>query len=415
MTDKISRRNLGTAALGAAVAVGVIGGVTGGQALVPSAEGDPPDYIPFRSGIHQSGITTPAQQNAVFASFDVTAKATPQSLRKMLSNWTTACDDMVHGSLITVHTPGTDSDSPNDTAEVIDQNPGNLTITIGYGSTLFTAAHGLASRKPARLIDIPAFTGEMIDSRISYGDIAIQACADDPQIAYHVIRNLTRLGTGVVTARWMQAGFGRTSSTSPAQATPRNLMGFKDGTRNIRSNETTALTDFVWADSTSKQDWMIGGSYLVTRKIEMRLVKWDSDGLDDQEATFGRHKVSGAAFAPKNATEFTTPDFNAVDSSGALVIPPTAHVRLVAFEQNNGLRILRRGYNFMDGVSEKGTLSGGLFFAAYMRDPQQFVDLQTKLVAHDDLNEYTYHIASAVFAVPRGLKSNQDWGSQLFG
>ena len=53
-------------------------------------------------------------------------------------------------------------------------------------------------------------------------------------------------GRGVVAMKWSQLGFGRTSSTSSAQATPRNLMGFLDGTRNLVGEDTAALDEFVW-------------------------------------------------------------------------------------------------------------------------------------------------------------------------
>jgi deferrochelatase/peroxidase EfeB len=41
----------------------------------------------------------------------------------------------------------------------------------------------------------------------------VQACANDPQVAVHAIRNLARIGFGTVAVRWAQLGFGRTSST----------------------------------------------------------------------------------------------------------------------------------------------------------------------------------------------------------
>src|SRR5699024_7342115 len=108
------------------------------------------------------------------------------------------------------------------------------------------------------------------------GDIAVQACADDPQVAVHAIRNLARIGFGRASVRWSQLGYGRTSSTSTQQVTPRNLFGFKDGTANIKSEHVQDVEDHVWvqpddAADGSGQDsaWLTGGSYLVARRIRM--------------------------------------------------------------------------------------------------------------------------------------------------
>ncbi len=79
------------------------------------------------------------------------------------------------------------------------------------------------------------------------GDIVVQACANDPQVAVHAIRNLARVGFGTVAVRYSQLGFGRTSSTTREQATPRNLFGFKDGTANIKPRTQTR--------STSRSGW----------------------------------------------------------------------------------------------------------------------------------------------------------------
>ena len=244
--------------------------------------------------------------------------------------------------------------------------------------------------------------------------MCIQACAEDPQVAFHAVRNLGRLASGVLTTRWLQIGFGRTSSTSSAQKTPRNLMGFKDGTRNITSDQTGLVDDYVWGGTESKQDWMIGGSYLVARKIRMFLERWDRDSLSDQQNTFGRAKLSGAPLT--GTTEFQTPDFRGLGADGSLAIGADAHIRLAAHENNGGLRLLRRGYSYTDGVDPQTLLlDSGLFFLAFMRNPQQFVRLQQQLGAADALNEYIQHIGSALFACPRGLAAGEDWGSQLFG
>ena len=84
-------------------------------------------------------------------------------------------------------------------------------------------------------------------------------------------------------------GFGR-ASAGPGQQTPRNLMGFKDGTRNITRG--CRLDEFVWVDDGRRLDG--GGTYQVVRKIQMHIENWDTDRVSDQERIFGRHKVTGA-------------------------------------------------------------------------------------------------------------------------
>jgi deferrochelatase/peroxidase EfeB len=171
----------------------------------------------------------------------------------------------------------------------------------------------------------------------------------------------------------------------------------------------------VWIGDDEPQRWARGGSYLVSRKIQMRLEQWDRDRLGDQQDVFGRLKVSGAPQTGR--AEFDTPDFAAKDpATGEYVIAADAHIRLAAHENNNGLRILRRGYSYTDGINpETGDLMGGLFFIAFMKNPDQFVTLQGVLGKNDALNEYIQHIAGGVFVTPPGLAAGQDWGSQLFG
>lgn len=407
--SNLTRRSLGRVAVGSA-AIAAAAAAAETAAADPNQSAVTAAVVPFR-GAHQAGIVTAAQDRLLMAAFDVLT-TDAAVLQALLTSWTTAAERMTQGALVNLPSPGADDDAPDDTGEAVGDTPGLLTLTIGYGPSLFDARFGLGTRRPALLTVLPAFTGDAIDPTISNGDLVVQACGNDPQVNYHAIRNLARLGGGVVSIRWIQGGFGRTSSTSSAQQTPRNLMGFKDGTRNITGQQTRAVANFVWADCTSRQDWMVGGAYLVVRKIRMDLVKWDGDGLDDQEDTFGRHKRSGAPFT--GSTEFDTPDFTAMNPDGTPVIPATAHIRLAAHESNGGIRILRRGYSFTDGEIA-GVLDSGLFFLAYMRDPDQFVVLQTKLAATDDLNQYVTHVSSAVFAAPTGLARGQDWGHQLFG
>ncbi len=332
-------------------------------------------------------------------------------LRTLLKDWTVAAERMTRGQLV-----GDDSNlnvPPLDTGESIGSPVSGLTITIGYGPSLFDARFGLAPRKPALLVDLPSLPNENLDPEHVGGDLCIQACSDDPLVAFHVVRNLARLGLGVVSYNWMELGFGKTSSTSTAQTTPRNLLGFKDGTRNIKAEQTDLLDRYVWVGDETDQPWMRGGSYLVARRIQMFLENWDRDYLGDQEDVIGRTKVTGAPLT--GGSEFSEPKFAKKNDQGQLMIPAHAHIRLASHEENDGVRILRRGYSFTDGVDPvRGTLLGGLFFLAFMKTPDQFVTLQQKLGTDDALNEYIQHIGSALFAVPPGLRRGQHWGDSLF-
>jgi deferrochelatase/peroxidase EfeB len=417
----LSRRRLfglvgaGTAG---ALAAGAAGGAIGRATVAESPVPDPADDVVEFTGRHQAGIVTPAQDRLHFVALDVTTDSR-EELVALLQAWTAAARRMTAGQdagpLGAVG--GEQFAPPDDTGEALGLPASRLTLTVGFGPTLFTTADGrdrfgLADRRPEPLAELPSFANETIDPAISGGDLCIQACADDPQVAVHAVRNLVRIGAGVVTVRWSQLGFGRTSSTTTAQATPRNLMGFKDGTDNLKAENAGALDRFVWvADGDSGSDWLAGGSYLVTRRIRMHIEVWDSSTLDEQEQTFGRTKGAGAPLGQRE--EFDPVDFTArVD--GGFAIPETSHVFL-AHPTNSGTAILRRGYSFVDGSDGLGRLDAGLFFIAFQRDPGTgFVQIQRNLRL-DTLNEYIRHTSSAVFACPPGVRDDTDWwGRALF-
>jgi deferrochelatase/peroxidase EfeB len=199
-------------------------------------------------------------------------------------------------------------------------------------------------------------------------------------VAVHAIRNLTRIAFGRAAIRGSQLGFGRTSSTSTSQATPRNLFGFKDGTSNIRAEEPAAVHDHVWVGAGDGPAWLTGGSYLVARRIRMTIETWDRTILREQEAVIGRDKGEGAPLS--GGAEFTEPDFAIIGRGDTPLIGTAAHVRLAHPTRNAGTRMLRRGYNFVDGNDTLGRLAG-LFFISFQRSPQQFTDVQLNLARHD--------------------------------
>ncbi len=410
---KLSRRDFfGAAGVGAAgvVALGA-GGVASSRAAVPAAAPGTTtasDAVEFH-GAHQAGITTPAQDRLHFVALDVITDDRA-ALVAMLQQWTQAARRMTRGQDAgpVGAVSGSEYAPPDDTGEAMGLPPAGLTLTIGFGPTLFTTADGtdrfgIADRRPEALAELPAFPGDELDPATSGGDLCIQACANDPQVAVHAVRNLARIGQGLVGVRWSQLGFGRTSSTTSDQATPRNLFGFKDGTDNLKAEQTATLDRFVWVDDPGS--WMDGGSYLVSRRIRMLVEVWDRQGLRDQEQTIGRTKGTGAPLGQQA-------EFDPVDLSA---LPATSHVSL-AHPTNAGTAILRRGYSFVDGSDGLGRLDAGLFFLCYQSDPATgFVQVQRNLRT-DKLNEYVQHTSSAVFACPPGLSGEDDWwGSGLFG
>jgi deferrochelatase/peroxidase EfeB len=416
----LSRRGLlGLAgAIGGAGIVGIGAGIAVDRTALGATTRSTGTY-PFY-GEHQSGITTAAQDRLHFAAFDVVPDLDRAGLIELLQDWTAAAARMTQGKPAGKYGPasGPLDAPPDDTGEALDLPPGGLTLTIGFGPALFETTDGrdrfgIASRRPEALVDLPHFPGDSLLDAYVGGDLCVQACSDDPQVAVHAIRNLSRIAFGRATIRWSQLGFGRTSSTTRGQTTPRNLFGFKDGTANIKAEDGEVVDDQVWASGSDGAGWMAGGSYLVARKIRMVIETWDRQQLGEQERIVGRDKGEGAPLS--GGAEFTEPDFLALSPAGGTKIDPDSHVRLAHPSTNDGAQLLRRGYNFVDGNDELGRLNAGLFFIAFQRDPRkQFIPIQQQLARNDAMNEYLKHVGSAIFAVPPGAREGSYVGAGLF-
>ena len=418
----VSRRGL-LGAAGAGLA-GLAAGAAGGFAVArdqanPSPQSAGTRTYPFY-GEHQAGILTPVQDRLHFAAFDVITDAR-EELAQLLKDWTAAAARMTQGlgAGELGPTSGPYAAPPDDTGEAIGLPPAGLTITFGFGPTLFRKEgkdrFGLASRHPDALQRLPHFPADQLNPQRSDGDLCVQACADDPQVAVHAVRNLARIAFGRAAIRWSQLGFGRTSSTSTSQTTPRNLMGFKDGTMNLKAEDPAAVDAHVWvpADADSKGRWLAGGSYLVVRRINMTIETWDRQPLSEQERVIGRTKAEGAPLS--GGAEFSHPDFSLKGSDGEPLVATDAHVRMVHPSNNGGAKMLRRGYNFVDGSDGLGRMDAGLFFLAYVRDPRtHYIPIQMKLGMGDGLSEYVQHTGSALFAIPPGIAQGEHLGHALF-
>lgn len=411
------RRLLGAVGAGAAVAgAGAAAGVLANQALTDDPVTDASSAaaaVPFH-GRHQAGIVTPAQDRMHFVALDVRTKDRKE-LVELLKDWTKAAERMTQGLEAKPEgaVGGAPEAAPADTGEALDLPASALTLTIGFGASLFDDRFGLADKLPPALAPLPRFPADDLDPARSGGDICLQACANDPQVAVHAIRNLVRLGFGKVVVRWSQLGFGRTSSTTQSQTTPRNLFGFKDGTRNLKAEEKDDLNTHVWVPTADGPDWLVDGTYLVARRIRMHIEIWDRTPLFDQEAIIGRSKGVGAPLG--QVAEFDEPDLHVRGEGGLPLIPEDAHIRLASKEQLNGARILRRGYNFTDGTDGLGHLDAGLFFIGFNRNSHtQFVPMQRALSTKDRMMEYVEHTGSGLFAVPPGVAQGSYWAENLF-
>jgi len=417
MTSEIkpSRRLFLAAAGGLAAAAG---SVPAQAQLVPSRpEVSPANAEPFY-GAHQAGITTPMQEALYFAAFDLAA-TDRAGVVTLMQNWTKAAARLTAG-LPAEAGPEVEDAPGRDIGEAVGLTQSRLTITFGFGPDLFvldgTDRYGLAAKRPAALVDLPRFAGEQLVASQTGGALCIQACANDPQVAFHAIRQLGRIAYGAATLKWVQNGY---STANKTEGTPRNLMGFKDGTMNPTA---AAAEPIVWAGAEGPA-WMNGGSYMVARRIRIALEHWDRMKIAFQEQTFGRQKASGAPLG--GGHEFDTPNFAATDANGDFIIPETAHVRLAAPVNNNGAQILRRSYSYNNGanfVAERWPpwhqgieYDSGLFFQCYQKDPRTgFIQLFNRMSKIDALNQFTTHVGSGIFACPPGVHPGQYVGQALF-
>jgi deferrochelatase/peroxidase EfeB len=419
---RITRRSLlhGSLLVGAGtVGSGLVRPPAAGAAMNPSAAVLTEPFF----GDHQGGILTGTQRSTVVGAFDV-ATDERKDLAGLLQRWTALGAQLTAGETVPIPTEELSGDTPSstDSLEAYGLGPSRLTLTIGFGKSLFEDAEGrdrfkLAHHRPPALIDLPAFSGDALVADDSDGDVFLQACADDPQVAFHAIRSLARVAPDVAILRWTQSGF----SGGNQAGTPRNLMGFKDGTMDSNLHPPDDLDATLWA-GTEGPGWMRGGSYLVYRRIRIDLQRWDQETVSEQEQVIGRDKLNGAPLG--TAEEFSALDLDAQDAEGNLAIPLLAHVRLAAPATNHGAVIVRRAFSYDNGTIPQGAsraaldksavYDAGLLFLAYQKDPRKaFVPIFSKLADTDSLNKFSLHTASGLFAVPPGARGPGDWVGRL--
>lgn len=406
-TRKLSRRGLLTG--GTAVAAAALAACSAEQtapaaatsaAAAPTARpaGETGTAVEPFHGPHQAGIATPPQAHAVFLGLDLRPGVGREGIVRLLRLLTDDARRLTQGR------PALADPEP-DLAPL----PARLTFTFGFGPGLFRAA-GVDHLRPEAVAPLPTFPIDRLEDRWSGGDLLVQLCADDGLTLAHALRMTVKDARAFTRVRWVQRGFRRSPGVQTTGATQRNLMGQLDGTVNPQPG-TADFDRAVWVSD--GPEWLRGGSTLVLRRIRMELEEWDKADPVAKEFAVGRRLSTGAPLT--GTTEHDEPDFDARTPAGFPVISEYAHIRRAHVAEPH-LRILRRTYNYDEGITADGRSDSGLLFASYQADiARQFLPIQRRLAEADLLNEWTTPIGSAVFAIPPGCGPDGWIGETLLG
>lgn len=377
------------------------------EAPVADSAGAEERVSPF--GSRQAGILTPRPANGLVAAFHVVADD-PAALERMLRRLTERMVFLTRGGPV----PDSDPKLPPPDSGILGPvvRPDALTITVGFGASLFDDRPWLAPLKPRVLSRMTKFRNDALDADLCHGDLVLQFCAHTQDTVVHALRDILKNLPDQLVLKWAQTGnvpvIPRQSDAAPESA--RNLLGFRDGSANPDSSDAALMDRVVWVGpDNAEPDWATGGSYMAVRIIRNLVERWDRAPLGEQERFIGRVKMSGAPLDRPDGTEDMVPDF-AADPDGAIT-PLDAHIRLAnpRTPETESSLMLRRPFNYVNGVLKNGQLDQGLLFIAWQADLERaFVTVQHRLTG-EPLEEYLKPVGGGYFYAPPGFADDRDY------
>ena len=359
-------------------------------------------------GQHQNGIVTPRPAAGMLVAFDVLA-TDREGLERLLRTLNERIALLMKGGPVAQVDPKLPPVDSGILGPVV--SPDNLTITVSVGESLFDERFALAKIKPKHLSRMQGFPNDALDPAQCHGDLSLQFCANTADTNIHALRDIVKNLPDLLLVRWKQEGTvppqAPVKPGEPAQSA-RNFLGFRDGSANPDSNDNTAMNQIVWVQPDSGEpQWAVNGSYQAVRIIRNFVERWDRTPLQEQESIFGRNKASGAPM--DGARETDVPDYSK-DPHGK-VTKLDAHIRLAnpRTAQTRNSLILRRPFNYSNGVNKNGQLDMGLLFICYQRDLEQgFIAVQTRLNG-EPLEEYLKPVGGGYFFTLPGVRDEQDF------
>ncbi|MGU3575299.1 iron uptake transporter deferrochelatase/peroxidase subunit [Brucellaceae bacterium C25G] len=358
-------------------------------------------------GVHQSGIVNARPAHGMIAAFDVLVK-TPDDLERMFRTLTQRITFLMQGGT----PPELDPKLPPADSGILgpEIRPDNLTITVGLGSSLFTEHDWLTPHKPKLLQRMTKFPNDALVADICHGDLSLQFCANTPDTIIHALRDILKTMSDQLYLRWKQEGNVPVIPPSPTGdvESARNFLGFRDGSANPDASDTPLMQQLVWVDAVNQEpEWAQNGSYQAVRIIRNFVERWDRTPLQEQELIIGRKKASGAPLDGEKESQI--PDYSK-DQDGK-VTPLDAHIRLANDRSHAAQKnlMLRRPFNYSNGVTKSGQLDQGLLFICYQADLEQgFITVQRKLDG-EPLEEYIKPVGGGYYYILPGAVDEDDY------